>query len=72
MENLFGIDNNIVKSALTDGIKVKKDGQFINVPGFISLTYIIQYNRFVLAYGSGPSDAGFVYVDKFEDDWILK
>lgn len=72
MENLFGIDNNIVKLALTNGIKVKKDGQFINVPGFISLTYIIQCNRFVLAYGSGPSDAGFVYVDKFEDDWILK
>ena len=72
MNNLFGIDNDIIKSALTNGIKVKKDGQFIEVPGFISLTYIIQYNKFVLAYGSGPSDAGYVYVDKFKEDWILR
>lgn len=72
MNNLFGINDDIVKSALTNGIKIKKNGKFVNVAGFISLTYIMQYNKFVLAYGSGVSDAGFVYVDKFEEDWILK
>lgn len=72
MTDTFGLDNDIIRNALRAGIKIKKNGEFVDAPGFISLTYIPQYNKFVLAYGTCPSDAGFVYVDKFNEDWILK
>lgn len=72
MENTFGIDSKIIESALKNSIKVKKDEKFVDVTGFVSLTYISQYGKFILAFGTSASDAGWVYVDKYETDWILK
>lgn len=72
MNNLFGIKNDLIKKALIDGIKVKKNGEFVDATGFISLTFINQYNKFVFAYGSGASDAGWVFVEDYEKEWILK
>ena len=63
MDNLFGIDNKIVKAALVKGIKIKKDGVFINVPGFVALIYMVQFNKFILTYGSGAKDAGYVQLE---------
>lgn len=70
--NTFGINNNILEKALKNGIKVKKDNNFININGFISLTYIQQFNKFILAFGSNSLDASWVFVDNYEKDWILK
>lgn len=72
MENIFGIETEIVEKALKNSIKVKKDGKFVDITGFVSLTYIPQYSKFILAYGSSATDAGWVYVDKYEKDWIIK
>ena len=72
MENIFGISNDIVKQALKTGIKVKKNGNFEEVYGVISLSFVPQWNKFVLAYGTCAADAAYVLVDNFEKDWILK
>lgn len=71
MDNLFGIDNKIVKAALVKGIKIKKDGVFINVPGFVALIYMVQFNKFILTYGSGAKDAGYVLVEDYNKEWII-
>lgn len=72
MENVFGLDEKIIKQALTNGIKVNRNGQFVDIKGFISLTYIAQYDKFVLAYGTSAFDAGWVFVDSYQRDWILR
>lgn len=70
MDNLFGIDNKIVRDALTFGIKVKKNGMFVNTPGFVALLYMVQLNKFILTYGSGTSNAGYVLVEDYNKEWI--
>ena len=72
MENLFGIDNNIIKQALKNGIKVNKMGQFIDIIGIVTLVYVPQMDKFMLTYGTSPADAGYVYVENYEKDWILR
>ncbi len=70
MNNLFGIDNKIIRDALVYGIKVKKNNVFVNTPGFVALIYMMQLNKFILTYGSGSSDAGYVLIEDYNKEWI--
>jgi hypothetical protein len=71
MDNLFGIDDKIVRAALIKGIKIKKDGVFINTPGFVALLYMVQLNKFILTYGTGTRDAGYVLVEDYDKEWVI-
>ena len=72
MENLFGLDDNTINKALKYGILVKKNDKFEEITGFISLVYIQQLATYVLAYGTDSSNAGYVVLKKYGEDWKLK
>lgn len=70
MDN-FGADIGIVKDALERGILVKKDGVYVNVPGFVALVYMSQFKKFILTYGMSANDSGFVFVEDYNKEWIV-
>ena len=72
MDNSFGISTELIIKALKCGIKIKKDNQFINSYGFLSLRFIPQINKFVFTYGTNASDAGYVLVEDYNNTWVLE
>jgi hypothetical protein len=74
MAELFGVSNDVVKWALTGGFKVKdkNTGEWRDAHGVRSLTFLEPFKKFILTYGTSMTDAGFVFVDRYKDDWDLK
>lgn len=69
-ENLFSIDSIIIKHALINGIKIKKDKDWVPAEGVVCLFYINQLEKFVLSYGTMETN-GFVFLEKYGKDWVL-
>mgnify|MGYP003327581580 CR=1 FL=1 len=69
----FPVSNDIIISALTNGF-MQKDANGFYKPstGFVSLAFIKEMNRFVLTAGTNASDAKFVYLDEYGQNWDLK
>ena len=72
MENVFGLDIEIIDKALRNGIKVEVNGQLIDPPGVTSLAYHPQLRRYILVTGSTAQNASFVLLEDYNKLWKLK
>ena len=72
MENIFGLDSQIVQQALINGILIDNNGDFVQQIGPLSLVYHPQLKRFVFVFGTTAENASFVLLEDINKTWKMK